>query len=48
VDVGFDGAYRQEQPFGDFAVGQAIGHQPQYLQFALAQGFDELEVGGWR
>jgi hypothetical protein len=41
LDVGFDGAFRDEQAGGDAPVGRALGNQREYLAFA----FGEL-VGG--
>ena len=37
LNVVFDGASRQHQPFSDFGVGQAAGDQPQYLHLAFSE-----------
>jgi len=39
--VPLDGGQRDEEPLGDFLVGQPLGDEAEQLDLALAQRFDQ-------
>jgi peptidoglycan/LPS O-acetylase OafA/YrhL len=44
VHVGLGGERRQEEPFGDVVVGQAVGHQGQHLPFPVGEPVERQRV----
>jgi hypothetical protein len=36
-DVGLNGSFAEDQPFGDTCVGHPLRHQPEYLVLALGE-----------
>ena len=36
-DVGLDGAFLHDKPFGDLGIGQALGHQPEHVELPAGQ-----------